>query len=107
MTGKKNTLWIVVADDHELVRRGIRDLLQEQPGWRAVGEAAKGRDAVQMVKTMKPDVAILDITMPDRDGLEATRQIHEVTNESLDPNDARVRPDGPPWYPRQERSDMF
>src|SRR5215470_16938588 len=75
--GKK--LRIVVADDHELVRRGIRDLLEMQRGWRVVGEAARGGDAVEKVRKLEPDIAILDVTMPDMDGLEATRQICEAS----------------------------
>lgn len=72
----------MVADDHELVRRGIRDLLQVQRGWKVVGEAAGGRDAIVVVKKMKPHIAILDITMPDMDGLEATRQICRAAAET-------------------------
>ena len=71
-------LRIVVADDHELVRRGIRGLLEIQRGWKVVGEAAGGHDAVDKVKKLKPDIIIMDITMPDMDGLEATRQIHDA-----------------------------
>ena len=79
-TAKK--LRIVVADDHELVRRGIRELLEVQRGWKVVGEAASGREAVEKVRKLKPDIAILDVTMPDMDGLEATRQIHEAVVET-------------------------
>lgn len=82
MIRNKNRLRIVVADDHELVRRGIRDLLETQRGWRVVSEATGGRDALQIVKKLKPDIAILDITMPDLDGLEATRQIREAAADT-------------------------
>jgi DNA-binding NarL/FixJ family response regulator len=71
-------LRIVVADDHELVRRGIRNLLETRPGWNVIGEAAGGYDAVDQAKKLKPDILIVDITMPDMDGLEATRQIREA-----------------------------
>ena len=66
---------ILLADDHPLVRRGIRELLELQPGWKVVGEAATGREAVEKAKSLKPDVVILDITMPEMNGLEATREI--------------------------------
>ncbi len=66
---------ILVADDHEVVREGVRTLLEAQPGWEVCGEAADGREAVEMTKRFKPDVIILDITMPNLNGLEATRQI--------------------------------
>jgi DNA-binding NarL/FixJ family response regulator len=68
-------LRILIADDHELVRDGIRGLLQAHRCWRVVGEAVDGVEAVEKTKKLKPDLAILDITMPDLDGLEVTRQI--------------------------------
>ena len=66
---------VLVADDHDIVRRGVRDLLEKQPGWRVVGEATNGKEAVEKAKQLKPDVSILDISMPSLDGLEAARQI--------------------------------
>ena len=66
---------VLVADDHDIVRRGLRDLIEKQPGWKVVGEATNGREAVEKVKQLKPDVSILDISMPALDGLEAARQI--------------------------------
>jgi DNA-binding NarL/FixJ family response regulator len=78
MTRPAKKLRILVADDHELVRRGIRGLLRTQRSWRVVGEAANGREAVEKANKLKPDVAILDISMPDLDGLQATRQIRQA-----------------------------
>lgn len=66
---------ILVADDHELVRRGVVSLLETQSGWVVVGEATNGRDALQKAQLLKPDVVILDIGMPELNGIEATRQI--------------------------------
>ena len=66
---------ILVADDHEVVRRGLCALLRNQPEWEVCGEAKDGRDAVEKVLALKPEVVILDIGMPNLNGLEATRQI--------------------------------
>ena len=66
---------ILVADDHEVVRQGLRALLQTQPGWEVAWEAGTGREAVEIAKRVEPDVNVLDLSMPDMNGLEATRQI--------------------------------
>jgi DNA-binding NarL/FixJ family response regulator len=70
-----STVRILIADDHEVVRRGLRALLESDPGWQICGEAANGRAAVEKSKELKPDVVVLDIAMPEMNGLEATRQI--------------------------------
>jgi len=75
-------LRILVADDHGLVRCGAAAVLQTQRGWRVVGEAANGLEAVQKEIELKPDVAILDISMPGLDGIEAARQIHRAVPET-------------------------
>jgi DNA-binding NarL/FixJ family response regulator len=66
---------ILIADDHEIVRQGLRRLLETQPGWQVCGEASNGREAVEKVRHLKPDVAVLDFGMPELNGVEATRQI--------------------------------
>jgi DNA-binding NarL/FixJ family response regulator len=71
-------LRILLADDHGLVRRGARGLLQARRGWRVVGEAANGREAVEKAIELKPDVAVVDIGMPELDGVEVARQIREA-----------------------------
>jgi two-component system response regulator NreC len=66
---------IILADDHAVMRRGLRLVLEEQKDFQVVGEASDGREAVTLVETLKPDVAVLDITMPNMNGIEAARQI--------------------------------
>jgi len=68
-------LRILIADDHELVRRGLCALLKDHEGWEICGEATDGREAVEKAKLLKPDVVILDVGMPNLNGLAATRQL--------------------------------
>jgi DNA-binding NarL/FixJ family response regulator len=71
-------LRILIADDHGLMRRGVQSVLHSRRGWRVVGEAANGREAVEKAIDLKPDVAVVDIGMPDLDGVEVTRQIRDA-----------------------------
>ena len=75
-------LRILIADDHGLVRRGARALLQARHGWKVVSEAANGREAVEKATKLKPDVAIVDISMPELDGIEVVRQIREAVPDT-------------------------
>ncbi len=68
-------LRILIADDHEVARQGIRALLESHPGWHVCAEAKDGRDAVEQAGRAKPDLVLLDIGMPNLNGLEAARQI--------------------------------
>src|SRR5207244_5888469 len=68
-------LRILIADDHEVVRHGLRVLLESRPGWEVCGEAADGWGAVSKVSELKPDIVALDIGMPNLNGLNAERQI--------------------------------
>ena len=69
---------ILIADDHEVVRRGLASLLQAHEGWEVVAEATDGREAVEKAKELKPDFVILDIGMPNLNGLAATRQLAQL-----------------------------
>jgi DNA-binding NarL/FixJ family response regulator len=75
-------LRILIADDHGLVRRGVRAILHSRRGWRVVGEAANGREAVEKARELKPDVAVVDIGMPELDGVEVVRQIREAVPDT-------------------------
>ena len=70
---------ILLADDHDIVRRGLKALLQECPGWEICGEALSGRNAVDLARELQPDIAIVDLMMPDLNGLETTRQIRKAS----------------------------
>lgn len=71
------TLHILIADDHELIRDGLRTRIEKQPQWKVCGEAVNGRQAVEMARNFQPEIVVLDISMPELNGIEATRQIRK------------------------------
>src|ERR1700722_8184683 len=76
-----NKIRVLIADDHELIRRGVRSILHSERGVQVVGEAATGLQAVEQSQKLKPDVVVMDLAMPELNGIEATRQIR-ATNPS-------------------------
>src|SRR5271167_2227767 len=71
-------LRILLADDHEIVRKGLRALLEKHDGWEVCGEAGDGREAIDKAQQLRPDVIILDIGMPSLNGLDTTRQLLQL-----------------------------
>ena len=69
---------ILIVDDHEVVRQGVRTILKSRPQWEIVGEAANGKQAVEQAEKLDADVIIMDITMPEMSGIEATREIAKM-----------------------------
>jgi DNA-binding NarL/FixJ family response regulator len=69
---------VLIVDDHAFIRRGIQSILNSSPGWHFCGEAENGIAAIRMAADLKPDVIIMDVSMPGLNGLEATRVIHEA-----------------------------
>ena len=72
---------ILLADDHQLMRSGLRLVIERQPDLTVVGEAADGREAVALAKSLRPDVAVMDISMPNLNGIEAAHQITQIHSE--------------------------
>jgi DNA-binding NarL/FixJ family response regulator len=72
-----NSFRILIADDHEIVRQGIRALLEGHAGWEVCGEAGDGREALELTRSLRPDLVLLDIGMPGLNGLETARHILE------------------------------
>src|SRR4029079_7900795 len=76
------TVRILLADDHAMLRDGVRMVLESHPGFEVVGTADNGVDAVALARTLQPDVAVLDVAMPELNGLEATREIRACCPET-------------------------
>ena len=75
------TIRVLIADDHDIVRSGLRMLLLAEPDIEIVGEASSGREAVEMALDLRPDVVVMDVQMPDMNGIEATRAIKEQSDD--------------------------
>jgi len=77
--GKGMPVRILIADDDVSIRSLLRRILEERPGWEVCGEAGNGNDAVAKIKQLAPDLAIIDLAMPDKNGMEAARQIFTIS----------------------------
>jgi DNA-binding NarL/FixJ family response regulator len=73
--GQTGVQRVLVADDHKVMRQALVAILANQPGIQVVGQAANGREAVELTRALKPDVVLMDVVMPEMDGIAATRQI--------------------------------
>ena len=82
MHANNSSVRILIADDSELMRTGMCSLLRSQSGWIVCGEATDGRDAVEKAVALKPDIVLVDISMPHLNGLEVARRIHEQAPDS-------------------------
>jgi DNA-binding NarL/FixJ family response regulator len=81
-TADRASLRILIADDHEVIRRGLRQLIEHQAGWEVCGEAATGAAALAQATAQRPDIAILDVSMPESTGLALTRDIHAASPDT-------------------------
>jgi DNA-binding NarL/FixJ family response regulator len=71
----ENRIRILIADDHELMRHGLRSMLSTRPDWEVCGEAVNGREAIEKTRLLRPDILLLDITMPNMSGLDVARAV--------------------------------
>jgi DNA-binding NarL/FixJ family response regulator len=81
MGDEEGTIRLLIADDHALVRSGLRSMLEREPGFEIIGEAEDGREAVELCRSLRPDLILMDVRMPRMDGLEATRTIKQESPE--------------------------
>ena len=76
-----DTITLMLVDDHDVVRTGLRSFLETQPGFKVIAEAKNGLQALEKAKEAQPDIVLMDITMPDMDGMEATQQLKKLYPE--------------------------
>ncbi|MDX6381414.1 MAG: hypothetical protein QOI57_2438 [Rubrobacteraceae bacterium] len=81
MGNEESSIRLLIADDHALVRSGLRSMLEREPGFEIIGEAEDGREAVELCRSLRPDLILMDVRMPRMDGLEATRTIKQESPE--------------------------
>jgi two-component system response regulator NreC len=74
-----STTTVLLADDHEMMRRGLRAAVENLPGWKVCGEASTGREAIELAEKFTPSIVVMDMSMPELNGLEATRQIKKIS----------------------------
>ena len=110
-----SNLKVLIADDHDVVRKGLRMLIEERPGWTVCAEARSGREAVDKASQLNPEVVVIDVSMPDLNGLEATRLIRKscpktevlvITHQDSDEMAAEVIDAGARGYVLKSDSDQ-